>query len=401
MKKNNILEKNHDLCTGCGICEGVCPVDAIKIIKNEDGFYTPEIDNFLCIECGICKKSCYKFEDNFIKSNTCIKSYSGKNIDLKILKNSTSGGISYELMKLCIDEGYKIVGVGYDYKEHIAKTYITQNKDELEIFLGSKYMQSFTVDAYKDMLNNKELKYAIFGTPCQIYAIKKYAENNNLLDKFLFVDLFCHGCPSLNLWTKYLNKIRKKFKSNINFINFRSKIYGWHEQAFLFKTENQYIKSNKSKNEFNEIFYNLDALNRACYNCNLRSSLYYTDIRLGDYWGIKYNEDIEGVSAIIAVTTQGNYMLNKISKTINLKEECIEEILKGQSYGKIHVINEKRRNRILELLKDNNNIEKNYKEYVLLFSLKDRIKFKIKSLLKMLPQNYINSIRKYIHKIKK
>ena len=23
--KNNILEKNHDKCTSCGICEAVCP----------------------------------------------------------------------------------------------------------------------------------------------------------------------------------------------------------------------------------------------------------------------------------------------------------------------------------------------------------------------------------------
>ena len=37
----------HDLCTGCGICEGACPSKAIvTIVKN--GRFLPQIDDSLC-----------------------------------------------------------------------------------------------------------------------------------------------------------------------------------------------------------------------------------------------------------------------------------------------------------------------------------------------------------------
>ena len=36
--KNNILEKNHDKCTSCGICEAVCPKEAIKLYLNDEDF---------------------------------------------------------------------------------------------------------------------------------------------------------------------------------------------------------------------------------------------------------------------------------------------------------------------------------------------------------------------------
>ena len=52
-------------CTGCGVCESVCPFGAIKITENNEGFYTPVIDEAKCTDCGLCKKNCYKFDEAF------------------------------------------------------------------------------------------------------------------------------------------------------------------------------------------------------------------------------------------------------------------------------------------------------------------------------------------------
>lgn len=64
----------------------------------------------------------------------------------------------------------------------------------------SKYIYAFK----KVLTDDTKQKYALFATPCHIYSVSKYIDLHKLSDKDLFVDIFCHGCPSLNLWKKYL-----------------------------------------------------------------------------------------------------------------------------------------------------------------------------------------------------
>lgn len=43
---------NEEKCTGCGMCQNVCPVEAIEL---EDG---KAVINDDCIECGACVAEC-------------------------------------------------------------------------------------------------------------------------------------------------------------------------------------------------------------------------------------------------------------------------------------------------------------------------------------------------------
>jgi heterodisulfide reductase subunit A len=46
-----------DLCSGCGICEGVCPYNALSITTHE-GRKIAEVNTLLCKGCGTCVPSC-------------------------------------------------------------------------------------------------------------------------------------------------------------------------------------------------------------------------------------------------------------------------------------------------------------------------------------------------------
>jgi len=52
-----VIEVNEDLCSGCGICVGVCPYNACRLEKTEKGLVSVT-DNLKCKRCGVCVSAC-------------------------------------------------------------------------------------------------------------------------------------------------------------------------------------------------------------------------------------------------------------------------------------------------------------------------------------------------------
>lgn len=61
MRTINLLDKNF--CTGCGSCYNICPVEAISMRANDEGFLYPQINTALCVGCGLCAKRCPQLLD--------------------------------------------------------------------------------------------------------------------------------------------------------------------------------------------------------------------------------------------------------------------------------------------------------------------------------------------------
>lgn len=400
---NNINDKNQkNNCTSCGMCSAICPKDAIKIILNDDGFYRPIIDEELCINCGICKKICYKYDENYKEEKLNISPIclSAKNKNREELNNASSGAVSIELMRVCLELGYKVVGVKYDYEKDIAVSKIASTEKELLEFRGSKYFQSYTEETFKEIIrDNSDQKYAIFGTPCQIYAFFKIAELKKMKDKFLLVDIFCHGCPSLKLWTKYLEYIKEKNKiSKFESIRFRSKTYLWHEFCFDFRKDNKQFSSKKYNDPFYELFFGIDIMNKACYDCTARSSIVKTDIRLGDFWGWQYDLDKEGVSAVVINSERGKEIFNKVSDKFVTKGFSFEEVIEAQSYGKNHTYNNERRKIVLKDLNSNLSIIDIQKKYRKMLPISKNVNRILKNLSKKFLGDYYIKLRQIKHK---
>ncbi len=58
MKKTIILFEKKELCCGCTACMAVCPVSAISMNTDSEGFEYPDIDYERCVGCEKCKKVC-------------------------------------------------------------------------------------------------------------------------------------------------------------------------------------------------------------------------------------------------------------------------------------------------------------------------------------------------------
>lgn len=60
MKKDNIpiLFENKVDCCGCAACYSICPMGAITMNEDENGFEYPEINYSFCIKCRKCITVC-------------------------------------------------------------------------------------------------------------------------------------------------------------------------------------------------------------------------------------------------------------------------------------------------------------------------------------------------------
>lgn len=394
--KNILSETNVNECTSCQFCESICPVNAISFSLNEEGFYRPKVSD-TCVECGLCQKYCYKFKSPSINEDILnqIECYSAKSKDKNNLNTSASGGVSTILFKKLLKEDYKIVGVTFNVERNQAETIIIEKDSDLECLKGSKYMQTRNNDIFKEIINTKN-KYAIIGTPCSIYPISLWAKKMNQEDRFMFVDFFCHGTPSMLLWKKYSNNYL--MKNNVRNIKFRSKHYGWHEFCHEFITDKKSIYTNfTEKDPFFTMFFDNQFLNRSCYECKCRDSFEYCDIRLGDFWGSKFDIDIEGVSAVLLVTNKAKDLFIKVKNNLETSEEKFDEITKEQAYKTNYTFDERKRKKYLTKFNTALDINEIFKDYTSNYSIKAKVKRNTKIFIKSLPNSLVLRIKKFYH----
>lgn len=322
---NNITK--FDNCYGCGVCAVVCHAKIINIRLNEDGFYKPYIDNISgCTNCGLCLEVCAFNHQELAHETEPIACYAAWSKDPAIRYKCSSGGVGFEVGRALINKGYKVCGVRYAPESQRAEHYIASSWTELIPSIGSKYIQSYTVDGFKAI--DRKCKYLVTGTPCQIDSFRRYINKFRCEENFVLMDFFCHGVPSMLMWEKYIYDI-EKITGKITYASWRNKGSGWQDSQVISidgettenKNENNQslmaericlYKSRLSQGDLFFLFFlNNFCLNKTCYdNCKYHHKSSSADIRIGDMWGKTYANNNKGVSAAIAYTQKGLNILN-------------------------------------------------------------------------------------------
>ena len=313
-------------CSGCSACMSICPKGAIEMVEDLDGFKYPVINQDKCINCGLCKKTCPII--NTSSSDSINECYVGFNNDKESLINMASSGSIFELVAdYVLDLGGIVVGAAFENNKlkHIA----IEEKKDLVSLKGSKYVQSDLNNIFKYNINDRKILFV--GTPCQVAGLKSIVRSNNLI----CVDIVCHGVPTPKLFDKYIKYLEDKNNSSVVNYNFRDKKTGWdtYSNTIVYKDKSE--SQIYYKNDYMKLFLSNIALRESCYDCNFKLGNKYSDITLGDFWGVKniypemYNKN--GVSAIIINTLLGREVFNSILSNVTYKKCNLDDILKCNS----------------------------------------------------------------------
>lgn len=350
----------HD-CYGCGVCSASCPIKIISIKLNKKGFYEPKIEKPNdCLNCGICLEVCaFNHKDRALKDEEIhVKSWAAWSNDEEIRRKCSSGGIGFEIGKQLIEKGYQAIGCRYDINEQRAEHYISKTVEEFIQSIGSKYIQSYTESAFKQ-IKRKDTKYLITGTPCQIDSIRRMIRKFRCEENFVLMDFYCHCVPSMLAWKAYLKTIEPKI-GKVTYASWRNKFeFGWHDSYIigidgektskpinwndcydnLIKERKTFIQSRKSKGDlFYKLFLGDIVLGPQCYkNCKYKYDKSSADIRIGDLWGSTYEHEQKGVSAVIGFTNKGCKIIKEL-KNITLIEHPFETVAEGQMKENAHPI---------------------------------------------------------------
>lgn len=328
--EKSIISIPWDYCSGCGYCQQICPVDAIKMESDSHGFLHPVVELNRCIQCGKCLNGCpyknKKIENQQIKEHSqYIFAAWSKNDE--VIANSSSGGIFYELSKKIIQEGGVVYGAAFDEKFSLAHQRIDRIED-IKPLMGSKYAQSNAFICFESVVKDIESgkKVLFVGTPCQVSALKELQDKKENKSNLLLVDFVCHGVPSQLLIQDHVRYIESYFNTKVKEYIPRSKVLGWgrHNELFVYQNGKKEYRHPITQ-AYKKIFYSNYALRYSCYNCPYTDFNRSSDLTIADYWGIEQKRpDLyrkEGVSMLLVNSEKGRRFLDSLDTIILSKTE--------------------------------------------------------------------------------
>lgn len=261
--------------------------------------------------------------------------YIARHRSAKVRWNSRSGGAFTAISDIILEKG------GIIYGAVINESFAIQHcrastKNERDLMCGSKYVQSDIRHVLplikKDLQENRQVLFT--GTPCEVDAVIKMAVFFGKEEHLITMDFICHGVSSPAIWKDYL-----KLYDNVTSVEFRDKkTFGWGDHQETIISNGKAIHSKL----FTTLYYQ-NFINRpSCHECPYAKYEHYSDITVGDCWGVEkiapgFNKDDSGASMIFWNTARGRLILQKAMKKMEIVERTIEEmrqpVMESQGMG--------------------------------------------------------------------
>ncbi|WP_307758062.1 Coenzyme F420 hydrogenase/dehydrogenase, beta subunit C-terminal domain [uncultured Mediterranea sp.] len=336
MHNNISYTLKNDLCTGCGICKGACPSNAISIIT-QNGRFLPKVDTALCKNdkgCHRCIDTCpgigidltriaqEQFTSNSTKSDKMIgrylKCFVGHSNNQEIRYHCASGGMTSQFLIYLLNKKYidgAIVTAFDPSNEFLVKTYIATNEKEVLAAKGSKYSPVSFHNIVTEIKKAQGNRYVIVGLPCHIHGFRKLESiDRRFKEKIIgYFTIFCSSGRTFNL-TDYLFRERKVAKQNLTYFSYR-------DEGCLGSMVIQEKNGRKIVDKYQNYYHPLRSffIPRRCLFC-IDHYGELADICFGDIHIEPYIQDKIGINSIIV-----------------RKQQWLDWILEAQKEGYIEI----------------------------------------------------------------
>lgn len=339
MIKNIQIVSDAFMCSNCGACKVICPKDAISFVCNPLGRMYATVNEH-CINCSLCVKVCPSldihemnktFRDKYV--GEIRKVYVGKSANIDFYKNAQSGGACVTILDYLFET--QAIDCAVVCRMSFGKTPTVQpvvlnDRKQLCECQKSCYTPVDLLSALKGTLNKESV--AIVGLPCHIQGVEALMRNSKRYSNIKFkIGLICDRtlCGGIqNVMLSYFGGGLAKiiWRRKDAFVGGKYYPYKDAPVTIMYENGKEYVMPNYYRFVLKDYFTSPRC--RVCYD-KLNS---FSDIVLGDPWGMSGIDWQKGESVIIVRNQRAQNLINSIvlDKKLILSEREIIEVLKGQ-----------------------------------------------------------------------
>ena len=314
---------DHKQCTGCAACAAVCPVGAIQMQQDADGFYFPKVAES-CIHCGKCEHTCPVLTPRSRPDAVYPQAYVMKHNNRDVLLQSASGGMFTLLAQWAFAQNGCVYGACWDENFHV-QLRRADSMEQLAPMRGSKYVYSHAKAVYRDAEQQlKAGRTVVFtGVPCQIAALYGVLQGREYPNLYT-AEIVCHGAGSEKVFDAYLADIQAQSGKKLKALDQTSKKRPWTKliQWYICQVWQDGSEScaNFSEDSYTAFYMKNLCFNESCYQCPWASVPRKADVTMGDFMGIgvtkrHYIKLKDGVSAVWFNTQKGVQLREKLSES--------------------------------------------------------------------------------------
>ena len=330
------MESKH--CTGCAACADVCPVKAVFMEEDGEGFVYPKVEENLCISCGKCRAVGPAAPLSAEPDRTgCVEVYAAWSLDPEIRYDSTSGGIFTEFALAVLAGGGAVCGAAYDGK-HMVRHLIADTEQGIGKLRQSKYVQSDMKGIYQEagsvLRQGNMLLFC--GTPCQCEGLFRYCREEKIDTGNLYLaDFICRGSNSPKVYRKFLKELEEEYRSLVKRVWFKNKTYGWNRFSTRIEFENgeAYLRDRYHDPYIRGYIEENLYIRPSCSECRFKGFQRRADVTLADFWGVQiqgYMEESDGGTSMVMLHTEkGRRLWDLISHRLYWNEKEPEEAAAG------------------------------------------------------------------------